>query len=121
MSDEAIRRAARDALASGDPIALERALRMEQRVRDASITRANCETLRHQQTVFHKTLKNRDGSALRARVNGKCKTWSTRPLDFRLPMKHGLRDCFYIGPGNCMDWLLGDPIDMQMGRQPSQP
>ena len=51
-------------------------------------------------TIFyHKTLKNADGSPLRGRVNGKCKTWKTRPDDFRLPMKHGLYDYFYISGG----------------------
>ena len=44
----------------------------------------------------HKELKNRDGSPLRARANGRIQTWKTRPGLFKLPCKHGLRDCFYI-------------------------
>jgi len=44
----------------------------------------------------HEALKNADGSALRCRKTGKCKTWVTRPLDFRLPVKYGLRQSFYI-------------------------
>ena len=56
-------------------------------------------------TIFyHKTLKNADGTPLRARVNGKCKTLKRTPNYFRLPMKHGLRDCFYIDNGNAHDF-----------------
>ena len=32
----------------------------------------------------------------RVRVNGKCKTWKTRPGAFCLPVKRGLRDCGYV-------------------------
>jgi hypothetical protein len=56
------------------------------------------------QTFHHQTAKNADGTPVRARVNGKCKTWKTRPEDFRLPMKHGLRSCFYITPENAGQW-----------------
>lgn len=45
---------------------------------------------------------------LEARINGKCKTWKREPDRWRLPMKHGLRECFYIGPGchqNPSDWI----------------
>lgn len=73
-------------------------------------------TLRHGQTLYHKVLKNRDGSALRCRVNGKCKTWVTRPGQFKLPVKHGLRECFYIFTGaphdtawNPASWSVTEP------------
>lgn len=36
----------------------------------------------------------------RVRRNGKCQTWKTRPEDFRLPIKYGLRDCGEITPSN---------------------
>ena len=29
-------------------------------------------------------------------ANGKCKTWKTRPNEFKLPIKHGLYDYGYI-------------------------
>lgn len=35
-----------------------------------------------------------DGS--RWRANGKCKTWRTRPEEFKLPVKHGLYSFGYI-------------------------
>jgi hypothetical protein len=61
-------------------------------------------------TVFyHRSLRNRDGSAVRCRVTGRCKTWVRRPDDYRLPVKHGLRDSFYIEPSNAADWLTEEP------------
>lgn len=52
--------------------------------------------LRYRQTLHHKTLKNRDGTPVRVRVNGAVKTWKTRPERFSVPVKHGLRQCGYI-------------------------
>lgn len=53
---------------------------------------------------WHVSMKNADGTPVRCRVNGKCKTWKTRPNEFRLPVKHGLRDCFYITESNASEW-----------------
>ena len=64
----------------------------------------NAATSKYRQVFHHKTLKNADGTPLRARVNGKCKTWKTRPTEFQLPMKHGLRECFYINQWNANEW-----------------
>lgn len=55
--------------------------------------------------IYHKTLKNKNGTPLRARVNGKIKTW-VRNNNFRIPMKYGLRECFYINESNWMDWVI---------------
>lgn len=38
------------------------------------------------------------------RANGAPKTWKTRPLDFRVPIKFGLRRGWYITPGNARDF-----------------
>lgn len=73
------------------------------------ITREIALSLGHGTTLYHRTLTNRDGSAVRARVNGRCQVWKRRPTEFRLPMKHGLRDCFYLEPSNAADWLTDDP------------
>lgn len=62
--------------------------------------------LYHQGTFYHVHLKNRDGTPVRCRANGACKTWKTRPSDFRLPVKHGLRECFYITELNAVDWEI---------------
>lgn len=60
----------------------------------------------------HRTLKNADGTPVRARRNGKTKTWKTRPGHFKIPVKHGLKGYFYIewtlfdygGIGNAVEW-----------------
>ena len=62
--------------------------------------------LSHGATVYHRTLRNSDGTPLRARVNGRIKTWKTRPGEFQLPMKHGLRDCFYITDRDAAQWAF---------------
>ncbi len=62
---------------------------------------------------YHTYLKNADGSALRCRANGRCKVWKTRPLDYRLPVKYGLRTCFYLTPGNAQDW----EVDPKSGKE----
>lgn len=61
------------------------------------ITKEIAVTLRVGQELWHNTVVNRDGTPLRCRVNGKCKTWKTREFAFKLPVKHGLKECFYIG------------------------
>ena len=60
-------------------------------------------------TMYHKKLRNSDGTALRARANGKCKTWVTRPEEFKLPAKHGMYSTFYITHTNAGEWSLVDP------------
>jgi hypothetical protein len=60
----------------------------------------------YQSTIYHRTLRNADGTALRARVNGECQTWKTRPTEFRLPMKHGLRNTFQLTERNAHEWSL---------------
>lgn len=62
--------------------------------------------LHYGQNLHHYKEKNSDGTPLRCRVNGKCKTWKTRPEDFQLPVKYGLRTCFYITPANANEWTL---------------
>lgn len=47
-------------------------------------------------TLWHTKLKNKDGTPARARVNGKCQTWKTRPDEFQLPVKYGRCTCFTI-------------------------
>ena len=69
------------------------------------ITKEIALSLEYRATLHHVREKNSDGSPVRCRVNGKCKTWVTRPNDFQLPVKHGLRDCFYITPANAQDWV----------------
>jgi hypothetical protein len=61
----------------------------------------------HHGTVFHHvTLRNADGTPLRARVNGKCRTWVRKPDEFSLPIKHGLREYGYIDEINGVNWAI---------------
>ena len=54
----------------------------------------------------HITKKNADGTPLRCRANGQLKTWKTREEDFKLPVKYGMYEYFYITPDNAHDWVL---------------
>lgn len=40
------------------------------------------------------------------RTNGACKTWKTRPAEFSLPIKYGLRDYSYITERNAGEFHL---------------
>ena len=71
-----------------------------------NLTLADISNISHRSILKHKVLKNKDGSALRCRINGKIKTWKTRPGEFQVPVKHGLRDCFYINQNTISDWYL---------------
>lgn len=55
---------------------------------------------------YHKTLRYKSNPAapLECRANGKCQTWKTRPADFKLPVKYGLKECFYITPETAHEW-----------------
>ena len=68
-------------------------------------------------TLYHVSLRNSDGSPVRCRVNGRCKIWKTRPDDFRLPVKYGLRECFYITPSNAHEWVM----DEEEAKKESEP
>lgn len=74
---------------------------METKKELLTVTRDNCETA---QRFEHKTLKNRDGSPLRARRNGKTRLWVRSPEKFLIPVKYGLYDYFYIDQQNSNDW-----------------
>jgi hypothetical protein len=42
----------------------------------------------------------------RWRVNGKIQLWKTRPDEFSLPIKHGLKTCYYLTHRNAADFHL---------------
>ena len=69
------------------------------------ITKTQALELKHGKILHHVKLKNSDGKTpLRCRVNGSVQTWKTKPEEFKLPVKHGLRDCFYITNSNAAEW-----------------
>lgn len=55
---------------------------------------------------YHRKLKYgvRNGGPIRVRRMGRTKTWKTRPGEFRIPVKYGLRDSFYIDHTNAHEW-----------------
>lgn len=86
------------------------------------ITKEIALTLKHGDILYHKHNRNADGTPVRARVTGKCKTWKTKfaPTAFSLPMKHGLRTSFYLGDINGKDWTLYE-TEALMLRDPQKP
>jgi len=42
------------------------------------------------------------------RANGQLKTWKTRPDDFKLPIKYGLRECWYLTNDNAHSFHRSD-------------
>lgn len=77
------------------------------------ITKEQAVAAQYRDEFHHIAATNADGTPLRCRVNGKCKTWKTRPSEFRLPVKYGLKDCFYITHENANEWSPGDGRDIQ--------
>jgi len=53
---------------------------------------------------------NNHGVVKRCRVNGACKTWKTRPDEFKLPMKFGLYECFYITDENAGRFFTSEEL-----------
>jgi hypothetical protein len=64
-----------------------------------ALTKKSALTLRHGAHLIHSR------TLLRARVNGKCQTWVTRPNEWRLPCKYGLKQCFDITQDNDGYWF----------------
>jgi hypothetical protein len=54
--------------------------------------------------LLHVSRKDSAGHPLVARLNGKLKTWVTKPLKFKQPMKHGLRNYFYVTEEELDEW-----------------
>ncbi len=91
------------------------------------ITKTIAMRLRHGEILHHVHYNNADLTPLRCRVNGKCKTWKRRPDAYQLPVKHGLRDCFYITPNGANpgeDWVyprLREMLSSIAGLVPNAP
>lgn len=85
------------------------------------------QAMTHRGEFWHMTLEGADGKPVRCRVSGACKTWKTRPNDFRLPVKHGLKQSFYITnvddgiqQVNNHQWCLPElwAVESELFRQP---
>ena len=73
-----------------------------------AITLEQAKRLSHRDIIYHLSMKNADGTMVRARVNGQLKLWKTRPTEFRLPMEYGVYECFYLDldDTNASEWSL---------------
>jgi hypothetical protein len=64
------------------------------------ITRAQAMTA----SRFHEDATCNAKRAATWRRNGATQTWKTRPGEFRLPVKYGIRDYFAITDANAAGW-----------------
>lgn len=58
------------------------------------------------QEFHHVTLRNKDGTPLRARKTGQCRLWKTRPTHFKVPVKYGMYTSLYITHENAHEWAI---------------
>ena len=70
------------------------------------ITKQIAVELSHGKTLTHATLKDSMGNPVKCRVTGKCQVWKTRPTEFKLPVKYGLYDSFYITESDAVEWSV---------------
>lgn len=52
---------------------------------------------------------NADGTAMRAKVNGKVQTWKTRPDEVKIPYKRGMYEYGYIRENDLKNFSLTEP------------
>lgn len=83
------------------------------------ITKEQAISFDYGKTLYHYAMRNADKTALRVRVNGKCKTWKRDPKRFQLPIKHGLRDCGYLTQDNADEWFTFDPTELKLPGAPA--
>lgn len=67
------------------------------------ITKTEALTARH---FEHVKDKGSDNKPIRCRATGACQTWKTRPNDFKLPVKHGMYNSFYLTHTNAHEWVV---------------
>lgn len=70
------------------------------------VTKAQAAALTYGDVLHHAYKRNRDGTPMRVRVTGKCKTWKTRPDEFKLPVMYGLYESGYVTHENCGEWYV---------------
>lgn len=61
-------------------------------------------------TIYSVLYHNADGTAQRFKVNGRPKTWKTRPDEVWVPLKRGLHEYGYLNEGNLDEFSLRKPV-----------
>jgi len=64
------------------------------------MTLSEAKALKRGDMIYHKYLQNADGTAMRYRVNGKIRTWKTRPNEVQVPLKRGLYEYGHLTEEN---------------------
>jgi len=73
------------------------------------ITLEQVKSLSYGQIIYHVSKKNSDGTAMRARVSGKVKTWKRDASRVHVPVKHGLYESYWIDETNLDLFTLEEP------------
>jgi hypothetical protein len=55
---------------------------------------------------YHLTEVNADKTPVRVRRTGRTQTWKTRPGQFKIPVKYGLKESLYITNDNAHAWAV---------------
>ena len=71
------------------------------------MTLQEAKDLKYGTHIHHKTATNADGTPQRFKVNGKPKTWKTRPDEVRVPLKRGMYEFGYLDQDNLDEFNLG--------------
>ena len=69
-------------------------------------TKVNKENQTGKNEFFHVTLLDSRKQPLRCRRNGATKLWKTRPEEFKIPVKYGMYEYFYITQDNAHEWTI---------------
>lgn len=72
------------------------------------MTKTDATEATHGVIFYHETKINADNTPMRVRVTGKCKTWKTRPNEFKLPVARGLYEHGYITHENSQEWNVNE-------------
>jgi hypothetical protein len=73
------------------------------------LTLADAKVLSHGTVLYHRDMRNADGTATRVRVSGRPKVWKTRPDEVEFPVKHGLYQSLRLNQSDLHMWSLTDP------------
>jgi len=77
---------------------------LDRETREGKLTPHSAQTTHY---FYHRTLTYKDGrTPIQVRRNGQTKTWKTRPGEFRIPVKYGFREYFYITDKDAADWSV---------------